>query len=97
MFLDDELTQIWEQPNTPLDKKSYLLVKACINRIGDPNDCYNDGYTTWINNVKRAELSWQLFAKKHPEVKSDGLRNVIIEVFCEKLPDIEVKKVFGWK
>ena len=93
MFLDEELTQIWEQPNTPLNEKSQLLLKACINRFGNPDD----GYTTWINNVKRAELSWQLFAKKHPEVKSDGLRNIIIEVFGEELPYIEVKKVFGWK
>lgn len=93
MFLDDELTQIWEQPNTSLDEKSQLLVKACVNRFGNPNN----GYTTWVNNVKRAELSWRLFTKKHPEVKSDGLRNIIIEVFGEELPDAEVKKVFGWK
>lgn len=93
MFLDDELTQIWEQPNASLDEKSQLLVKACVNRFGNPND----SYTTWVNNVKRAELSWRLFAKKHPEVKSDGLRNIIIEVFGEELPDAEVKKVFGWK
>lgn len=99
MFLDDELTQILEQnPDMPLGEKSQLLLKACTNRFGNPND----GYTTWVNNVKRTELSWQLFAKKHPEVKPDGLRNIIIEYFCEKLPDIDdkkvyVKKVFGWK
>lgn len=94
MFLDDELTQIWEQNlDTPLGEKSQLLVNACINRFGNPNE----GYTTWVNNVKRTELSWQLFAKKHPAVKPDGLRNIIIEAFGEKLPGIEVKKIFGWK
>lgn len=94
MFLDDELTQIWEQnPDMPLGDKVQLLVKACINRFGNPYE----GCTTWINNVKRTELSWRLFAKKHPEVNPDGLRKIIIEVFAEKLPDKDVKEIFGWK
>ena len=65
-----------------------LCEEACDGNI-------NEGYTTLVNNVKRAELSWQLFAKKHPGVKPDGLRNYIIDFFGKELSDIEVKKVFG--
>lgn len=95
MFLDDELSQIWEQnTHLPFPERAQLLVKACVNRFGDPNEV---GYTTWVNNVKRTEMSWQLFAKKHPGVKPDGLRNIIVEVFGEKLPSADVMKTFGWK
>lgn len=94
MFLDDELNQIWEQnPDMPLTQLSKLLLKACINRFGDPTE----DYIAWVNNVKRAELSWQLFAKKHPVIKPDGLRIIMVEALSEKFPNRNINAMFNWK
>ena len=92
MFLDDELDLIWKQ-FIPEDEKAMLLIKACQKRFGNPHDI---GIKAWVNNVKRAEFSWQLFAKKHPEIKPDGLRNVIVEAWDETL-NTSAYELFGWK
>ena len=96
MFLDDELDLIWKQ-FMPEDEKAMLLIEACRKRFGNPHDI---GVKAWANNVKKAEFSWQLFAKKHPEIKPDGLRNVVAEAFDETLAtqlNTNAYKLFGWK
>ena len=92
MFLDEELTQIWENnSNIPLEEKVEMLILACHSRFGDVNKC---GIHAWVQNVKRAEFSWRLFAKKHKEIKEDGLRNVITKM----LEDDSIKtNTFGWE
>lgn len=94
MFLGEELTQIWES-NTemPIAEKSKLLVKACTDRFGNLNEI---GQCNWINNIKRTEMSWQLFAKKHECINLDGLRNIIIEVFGKSIGENDVRLLFGW-
>lgn len=94
MFLDEELTQIWEgNAEMPIGEKLQKLVKACTDRFGNPNEI---GQRNWINNIKRTDMSWQLFAKKHEGINPDGLREIIIEVFGKSIRENDVRGLFGW-
>lgn len=96
MFLDDELDLIWRQ-FIPQDERVMLLIEACQKRFGNPHYI---GIKAWVNNVKKAEFSWQLFAKRHPEIKPDGLRNIVVEAWNETLAiqlNTNAYELFGWK
>lgn len=97
MFLDEELEQILnDNKSTPIGEISKKLVKACINRFADP---MKEGQQTWLNSVKRTESSWRLFAKKHPEVKVEGFRDILKEAFMDNDKDAgkKVIKALGWE
>lgn len=97
MFLDEELEQIWiDNKSTLMGETSKKLVKACINRFADPT---KEGRQTWLNSIKRTESSWQLFAKKHPEVRVEGFRDILKEAFMYKDKDAGKKllKALGWE
>lgn len=98
MFLDDELDLIWRQhSDIPQSERVKLLIKACQERFGNLRDI---GIRAWVTNIKRAELCWQLFAKKHPEINPDGLRNIVAEAFDETMAthlNANAYELFGWK
>ena len=96
MFLEDELDLIYRQ-DIPQDERALLLKKACSERFGNP---FEIGIRKWVNNVNEAEFSWQLFAKKHPEINPDGLRNAVAKAFDKTLAtqfNTNAYELFGWK
>lgn len=90
MLLDEELEQIYFANEGRDDgERCQLLIKACCDRMGDPNAI---GQYAWFNNIKRTDALWRLFTKRHQEFKPDGLKELLREV--DK--DGALFKALGW-
>ena len=87
MFLDDELEAIHAKGNFPTNE----LIKACLKRIPDPKVV---GAQSFINEIRKIDSGWVLFAKRHDEYKEDGFRLVMTK-HCHLTP--QMLELFRWK
>lgn len=92
MFLDDELTQIYNEQKADMTKCVQSLFDAMVKRMPKPENITPGSNP--LNEFKRIDASWRLFCKKvgDPVLKPDGFRSVV------KSADTEgnVVKALGW-
>lgn len=89
MFLDEELEQIYSAEKGTKECALHLL-QACGKRLSDEYVRPAHGY--YLEMLKRVDLSWQLFAKKHPELNALGFRNWVLRSDT----DGKFKKILNW-
>lgn len=96
MFLDDKLTEIFEEGafnEAPMVDTCQALLDECVSRIPNPNTC---SVQTWINSIKQIENGWRLFCKKYPMFNPDGFKNAMLNRTNHNSKYNYIYKRLGW-
>lgn len=79
-----------EQMEQELTKR---IKQDLVERIPDPK---NVSINSWTNIVRQIDFSFQLFCKRHPQVKSDWFREFILAPLDDQSKNM-MKKLFRWE
>lgn len=83
MFLDDKLEAIYNEGKACGKSQTEIgteLLNECWARVkGDKNPETSVEIKNWLNNLRKVEWYWRLFARKHKgEFREDGFKEIVL-------------------
>lgn len=81
MFTDEKMELKYSETHNANDALQVLL-----ESVFDANnpDKANSKIAVPVGLIKQANNIWKLFANRHPEIKADDFKNVLLKSFPEK-------------
>ena len=81
MFTDELMEQKYAETHNASEALKILLEN--VFDAGNKNKANSDTSVP-VGLIKQANNIWKLFASRHPEIKADGFKNILLKSFPEK-------------